>query len=170
MKTGDGFTENVNIDPLINQDAINKVKGLVSEAVDRGAKVLMGGSAVTTAGEQFFEPTILTEVMDKMAIFSNEIFGPVALLFRFKTEEEAVALANDTPFWLAAYFYTQNIGRIWRVGEALEYGLVGINEGLISSEIASFGGMKELGSGREGSKCGIDEYVEIKYLCMGGLA
>ena len=105
-----------------------------------------------------------------MAIFSNEIFGPVAPLFRFSTEEEAVALANDTPFGLAAYFYTQNIGRTWRVGEALEYGLVGINEGLISNEVAPFGGMKESGSGREGSKYGIDEYVEIKYLCMGGLA
>jgi succinate-semialdehyde dehydrogenase/glutarate-semialdehyde dehydrogenase len=170
LKVGDGFAENVNIGPLINQAAMTKVEDLVRDAVDHGAKVIMGGSAATSAGKQFFEPTILTEVTDKMAIFSNEIFGPVAPLFRFKTEEEAVALANDTPFGLAAYFYTQNIGRTWRVGEALEYGLVGINEGLISSEVAPFGGMKESGSGREGSKYGIDEYVEIKYLCMGGLA
>lgn len=170
FKTGDGFTEQVNIGPLINQAAVNKVESLVEDAVSQGAKVRLGGSVASDAGDQFYAPTILTDVTQEMAIFSNEIFGPVAPLFRFSTEEEAVALANDTPFGLAAYFYSQNIGRIWRVGEALEYGLVGINEGLISSEVAPFGGMKESGSGREGSKYGIDEYVEIKYLCMGGLA
>ncbi|MDP5055829.1 MAG: aldehyde dehydrogenase family protein, partial [Marinomonas hwangdonensis] len=117
-----------------------------------------------------FEPTILTGVTEDMDIFSNEIFGPVAPLFKFKTEDDAVAMANNTPFGLASYFYSQNIARIWRVSEALEYGMVGINEGIISSEVAPFGGVKESGSGREGSQYGIDEYVEIKYLCMGGLA
>jgi succinate-semialdehyde dehydrogenase/glutarate-semialdehyde dehydrogenase len=170
FKTGDGFADGVNIGPLINLAAITKVEELVQDAVSHGAKILLGGSTANEAGKQFFEPTILTGVTRDMAIFSNEIFGPVAPLFRFKTEEEAIELANDTPFGLAAYFYTQSIGRTWRVGEALEYGLVGINEGLISSEVAPFGGMKESGSGREGSKYGIDEYVEIKYLCMGGLA
>ena len=121
-------------------------------------------------GKQFFEPTILTNVSEDMTIFSNEIFGPVAPLFRFSTEEEAIAMANNTPFGLAAYFYSQNIARTWRVSEALEYGMVGINEGIISSEVAPFGGVKESGSGREGSQYGIDEYVEIKYLCVGGLA
>ncbi|MEP2616906.1 MAG: NAD-dependent succinate-semialdehyde dehydrogenase [Marinomonas sp.] len=169
FKTGEGFKDGVTIGPLINPSAINKVEELVQDAVSKGAKTLLGGVKANDVGEQFFEPTILTGVTRDMAIFSNEIFGPVAPLFRFSTEEEAVALANDTPFGLAAYFYTQNIGRTWRVGEALEYGLVGINEGLISNEVAPFGGMKESGSGREGSKYGIDEYVEIKYLCMGGL-
>lgn len=170
FKTGDGFEEGVTIGPLINSAAIEKVEELVTDALNKGAKALVGGAKSSEAGAQFFESTILTGVTRDMAIFSNEIFGPVAPLFRFSTEEEAIALANDTPFGLAAYFYTQNIGRTWRVGEALEYGLVGINEGLISNEVAPFGGMKESGSGREGSKYGIDEYVEIKYLCMGGLA
>ncbi|MCV2403544.1 NAD-dependent succinate-semialdehyde dehydrogenase [Marinomonas sp. C2222] len=169
FETGEGFKDGVTIGPLINPAAINKVEELVQDAVRKGAKTLLGGVKACEAGAQFFEPTILTNVTQDMAIFSNEIFGPVAPLFRFSTEGEAIALANDTPFGLAAYFYTQNIGRTWRVGEALEYGLVGINEGLISSEVAPFGGMKESGSGREGSKYGIDEYVEIKYLCMGGL-
>jgi len=170
FKTGDGFDEGVNIGPLINAAAIEKVEALVSNAIEKGAKTLIGGSKASTIGTQFFEPTILTDVTEDMDIFSNEIFGPVAPLFKFKTEEEAVAMANNTPFGLASYFYSQNIGRIWRVSEALEYGMVGINEGIISTEVAPFGGVKESGSGREGSQYGIDEYVEIKYLCMGGLA
>jgi len=170
FKTGDGFAEGVNIGPLINGAAISKVEQLVEDAVSKGAKALIGGGVAQDAGTQFFEPTVLTGVTEAMDIFSNEIFGPVAPLFKFKTEEEAVAMANNTPFGLASYFYSQNLGRIWRVSEALEYGMVGINEGLISSEVAPFGGVKESGSGREGSKYGIDEYVETKYLCMGGLA
>ncbi|AEF53107.1 NAD-dependent succinate-semialdehyde dehydrogenase [Marinomonas posidonica] len=170
FKTGDGFGEGVNIGPLINPAAISKVEQLVENALSNGAKALIGGSVSQEAGAQFFEPTVLTGVTEEMDIFSNEIFGPVAPLFKFKSEEEAVAMANNTPFGLASYFYSQNLGRIWRVSEALEYGMVGINEGLISSEVAPFGGVKESGSGREGSKYGIDEYVETKYLCMGGLA
>jgi succinate-semialdehyde dehydrogenase/glutarate-semialdehyde dehydrogenase len=169
FKTGDGFSDGVSIGPLINNAAISKVEQLVGDAIAKGAKVLIGGSK-STAGERFFKPTILTGVTENMDIFSNEIFGPVAPLFKFKTEEEAVAMANNTPFGLASYFYSQNIARIWRVSEALEYGMVGINEGIISSEVAPFGGVKESGSGREGSQYGIDEFVEIKYMCMGGLA
>lgn len=169
FQTGDGFAEGVNIGPLINPAAIDKVEKLVANAIDKGAKTLIGGSKATSVGTQFFEPTVLTDVTEDMDIFSNEIFGPVAPLFKFKTEEEAVAMANNTPFGLASYFYSQNISRIWRVSEALEYGMVGINEGIISTEVAPFGGVKESGSGREGSQYGIDEYVEIKYLCMGGL-
>lgn len=160
----------MNIGPLINPAAISKVEQLVGDAMAKGAKALIGGSKASAAGAQFFEPTILTGVTEDMDIFSNEIFGPVAPLFKFKTEDEAVAMANNTPFGLASYFYSQNIARVWRVSEALEYGMVGINEGIISSEVAPFGGVKESGSGREGSQYGIDEYVEIKYLCMGGLA
>jgi succinate-semialdehyde dehydrogenase/glutarate-semialdehyde dehydrogenase len=169
FKTGDGFSDGVSIGPLINNAAISKVEQLVSDAIAKGAKTLIGGNK-SAVGERFYEPTILTGVTEDMDIFSNEIFGPVAPLFKFKTEEEAVAMANNTPFGLASYFYSQNIARIWRVSEALEYGMVGINEGIISSEVAPFGGVKESGSGREGSQYGIDEYVEIKYMCMGGLA
>ncbi|MCB5162387.1 NAD-dependent succinate-semialdehyde dehydrogenase [Marinomonas algarum] len=170
FKTGEGFSDGVTIGPLINVAAVNKVEELVKEAVDKGANVLIGGSRASSLGTQFFEPTILTGVTEDMAIFSNEIFGPVAPLFKFSTEEEAVAMANNTPFGLASYFYSQNMSRAWRVSEALEYGMVGVNEGLISNEVAPFGGVKESGSGREGSEYGIDEYIEVKYLCMGGLA
>lgn len=169
MKVGDGQEAGVAIGPLINQAAINKVEELVNGAVVQGAKVLTGGDKASQAGSQFYQATVLTDVTEDMDIFHNEIFGPVAPLFRFKTEEEAIAMANNTPFGLASYFYSQNLSRIWRVSEALEYGMVGINEGIISSEVAPFGGVKESGSGREGSKYGIDEYVETKYLCMGGL-
>ncbi|MBR7888163.1 NAD-dependent succinate-semialdehyde dehydrogenase [Marinomonas sp. A79] len=170
FKTGDGFAKDVSIGPLINTAAVNKVDELVKDAVAKGANILVGGSKATEAGAQFFEPTILTGVTEDMAIFSNEIFGPVAPLFKFTTEDEAVAMANNTPFGLASYFYSQNMARIWRVTEALEYGMVGVNEGLISNEVAPFGGVKESGSGREGSQYGIDEYIEIKYMCIGGLA
>ena len=170
FKTGNGFAEGVNIGPLINSAAIQKVSELVTDAINQGAHALVGGKMMDELGKQFFEPTILINVSEDMAIFANEIFGPVAPLFRFSSEEEAIAMANNTPFGLAAYFYSQNIARTWRVSEALEYGMVGINEGIISSEVAPFGGVKESGSGREGSQYGIDEYVEIKYLCVGGLA
>ncbi|MGO3344558.1 MAG: NAD-dependent succinate-semialdehyde dehydrogenase [Marinomonas sp.] len=169
FKTGDGFSKGVTIGPLINDSAISKVEELVNNAIEHGAKARLGGTK-SAAGDRFFEPTILTGVTEDMDIFSNEIFGPVAPLFKFKTEKEAVDMANNTPFGLASYFYSQNISRAWRVSEALEYGMVGINEGIISSEVAPFGGVKESGSGREGSQYGIDEYVEIKYMCMGGLA
>jgi succinate-semialdehyde dehydrogenase/glutarate-semialdehyde dehydrogenase len=130
--------------------------------------VLCGGRRAQQ-GNAFVEPTILTDVSTEMRVFNEEIFGPVAPVFRFSTEAEAIALANDTPFGLAAYFYSRDIGRVWRVAEALEYGIVGINEGIISTEVAPFGGVKESGNGREGSKYGIEDYLEIKYMCMGGI-
>ena len=140
----------------------------VDDAVSKGAKVIAGGRR-SEMGRCFVEPTILTEVSDDMRVFREEIFGPVAPLFKFKTEEEAIAMANDTEFGLACYFYSRDIGRIWRVGEGLDYGIVGINEGIISNEMAPFGGVKESGQGREGSKYGLDDYMEIKYMCMGGI-
>ena len=133
-----------------------------------GAKVATGGQP-SPQGDCFYEPTVLLDVTNDMPIAKEEIFGPVSPLIRFETEEEAIALANDTEVGLAAYFYSRDLGRSWRVSEALEYGMVGINEGIISNEAAPFGGVKESGFGREGSKYGIDDYVEIKYLCMGGL-
>ncbi|MCV2403759.1 NAD-dependent succinate-semialdehyde dehydrogenase [Marinomonas sp. C2222] len=169
LKVGDGLTDGVNIGPLINSAAINKVNELVKDALEKGAKALIGGKG-NDSGKQFYEPTVLTNVTADMDIFSNEIFGPVAPLFKFSTEEEAIAMANDTPFGLASYFYSKDMSRIWRVSEALEYGMVGMNEGIISTEVAPFGGIKESGSGREGSSYGIDEYTEIKYICMGGLS
>lgn len=170
LKTADGFSENAKIGPLINSAAIDKVQQLIDQAVANGAKILIGGTTASDVGAQFFQPTVLTDVTDDMSIFSSEIFGPVAPLFRFNSEQQAIDMANDTPFGLASYFYSENMARIWRVSEALEYGIVGVNEGLISSEVAPFGGVKESGSGREGSKYGIDEYVEIKYICLGGLS
>ena len=133
-----------------------------------GAKVVIGGKR-SALGGTFFEPTVLTDVTTDMVITKEETFGPVAPLYRFKTDDEAIKMANDTEFGLAAYFYSRDIGRIWRVAEGLEYGIVGINEGIISTEIAPFGGMKESGIGREGSKYGIEEFLEVKYLCMGGI-
>ncbi len=154
--------------PLIDDAAVQKVESHVSDAIAKGAKVLVGGHRHALGG-RFYEPTILTEVTTGMAIAHEETFGPVAPLFRFRTEAEAIALANDTEFGLAAYFYGRDIARIWRVAEALEYGIVGINSGLISTEVAPFGGVKQSGIGREGSKYGIDEYLEIKYMCFGGI-
>lgn len=168
FKVGEGTIPGVHIGPLINKAAVEKVDQLVSGALKGGAKALVGGKR-STQGELFYSPTILTGVTADMAIFNEEIFGPVAPLFRFKTEAEAIAMANATPYGLAAYFYAGDLARIWRVAEGLEYGMVGINEGLISTEVAPFGGVKESGTGREGSKYGIDEYLEIKYLCMGGI-
>ena len=156
------------IGPLIDMKAVEKVEEHIGDAVKKGAEVVVGGHRHALGGT-FFEPTVLTGVTTDMLIAREETFGPVAPLFRFKTEEEAIAMANDTEFGLAAYFYSRDVGRIWRVAEALEYGIVGINEGIISTEVAPFGGMKQSGMGREGSKYGIEEYLEIKYLCLGGI-
>ena len=168
LQVGNGMDSGVTIGPLVNVKAVNDVDELVSQSVSAGAKVAIGGQA-HELGSCFYQPTVLTEVTSSMAVFRNEIFGPVAPVVRFKTEEEAIRMANDTEFGLASYFYTRDIGRVWRVAEALEYGIVGINEGIISNEMAPFGGVKESGSGREGSKYGIEDYVEIKYMLMGGL-
>jgi succinate-semialdehyde dehydrogenase / glutarate-semialdehyde dehydrogenase len=148
--------------------AVEKVEAHIADAVKKGAKVVIGGKRAAQGGS-FFEPTVLTDVTTDMVITHEETFGPVAPLYRFKSEDEAIKMANDTEFGLASYFYSRDIGRIWRVAEALEYGIVGINEGIISTEIAPFGGMKESGIGREGSKYGIEEFLEVKYLCMGGI-
>jgi len=168
LKVGNGLTEGIQQGPLINQAAVQKVEMHIHDAVTQGARIRCGGKRHLLGGT-FFEPTVLTEVTPTMRIAKEETFGPVAPLFRFNTEEEAIALANDTPAGLAAYCYTRDLGRAWRLAEALEYGMVGINEGLISTEVAPFGGMKESGLGREGSKYGIDDYLEIKYVCLGGL-
>ncbi|WP_028671319.1 NAD-dependent succinate-semialdehyde dehydrogenase [Saccharospirillum impatiens] len=168
LKVGNGLDDGVTIGPLINEAGIEKVEALLSDATDQGARILLGGKR-HSLGRSFFEPTVLADVTPGMRVSQEEIFGPITALTRFKTEEEAVTLANDTPFGLAAYFYSNNHARIWRVAEDLEYGMVGINEGIISTEVAPFGGVKESGLGREGSHYGIDEYLELKYLCMGGL-
>ena len=165
FKVGNGMEPGVVIGPLIDEAAVKKVEEHVSDALAKGAKVAMGGKRHALGG-LFFEPTILTNVNPSMKVTKEETFGPVAPLFRFKSEEEAIRLANDTEFGLASYFYARDLGRVWRVAEALEYGMVGINTGLISTAEAPFGGVKESGLGREGSKYGIDEYLEIKYLCM----
>ncbi|GAB7544686.1 NAD-dependent succinate-semialdehyde dehydrogenase [Cupriavidus sp. 8B] len=168
FRVGNGFETSVTHGPLINAAAMEKVKEHIADAKGRGAKVLVGGQPHPLGG-LFFEPTVMTEVTSAMRIASEETFGPVAPLFRFSTDEQAVELANATESGLAAYFYTRDIGRVWRVAESLEYGMVGINTGLISNEVAPFGGMKQSGLGREGSQYGIDEYLEMKYLCMGGI-
>jgi succinate-semialdehyde dehydrogenase/glutarate-semialdehyde dehydrogenase len=155
--------------PLIDDRAVEKVESHIADATAKGARILVGGKRHSRGG-RFFEPTILTGVTPAMAVAKEETFGPVAPLFRFSTEADAIALANDTEFGLAAYFYGRDIGRIWRVAEALEYGIVGINTGIISTEVAPFGGVKESGLGREGSKYGMDEFLEIKYLCIGGIS
>ena len=169
LQTGPGLEPGATQGPLIDDRAVEKVESHIRDATSKGAKVLVGGRRHRLGG-RFFETTVLTEVTPSMMIAREETFGPVAPLFRFKTEEDAVALANDTEFGLASYFYGRDIGRIWRVAEALEYGIVGINTGLISTEVAPFGGVKESGLGREGSKYGTEEFLEIKYLCLGGIA
>src|SRR5215813_4318068 len=168
LKVGPGTEAGVQIGPLIDDKAVAKVEEHVQDALAKGAKVLVGGKKHQLGG-LFYEPTLLTEVNTKMKVTREETFGPVAPLFRFKTEEEGIAMANDTEFGLASYFYARDVGRIWRVGEGLESGMVGINTGLISNEVAPFGGVKESGIGREGSKYGIEEFVEVKYLCLGGI-
>jgi succinate-semialdehyde dehydrogenase/glutarate-semialdehyde dehydrogenase len=168
MKVGNGMEPGVSQGPLINADAVKKVEEHIADALKRGASVVTGGHRHKLGGT-FFEPTILANVPNDAMIFREETFGPVAPLFRFKTEEEAIKLANDTEFGLASYFYARDVGRIFRVAEALEYGIIGINEGIISTEVAPFGGMKSSGLGREGSKYGIEDYLEIKYLALGGI-
>lgn len=165
LKVGDGRQEGSTQGPLIDEDAIAKVQSHIADATEKGATIRIGGQR-SELGGTFFEPTVLTGVTQDMKVSKEETFGPLAPLFRFKTEDEAVAMANDTEFGLAAYLFTQSTARQWRVGEALEYGMVGINTGAISNEVAPFGGVKQSGLGREGSKFGIEEYVEMKYLCV----
>ena len=168
LSLGHGLTEGVNIGPMISSTAVDDVNKLVTESIAQGAKVLLGGQR-DSAGDTFYQPTILTNVSNDMPVARNEIFGPVSPIIAFSDEDEVLAMANDSEYGLAAYFYSRDIGRVWRVAEGLEYGIVGINEGLISNAAAPFGGVKQSGSGREGSKYGLDDYLEIKYLCMGGL-
>ncbi|NQW12368.1 MAG: NAD-dependent succinate-semialdehyde dehydrogenase [Alphaproteobacteria bacterium] len=169
MKQGGGFEDGVLLGPLIEGSAVDKVEEHVQDAVGKGAKVALGGQRLTSMGPNFYKPTVLTGATPDMKIFREETFGPVAPLFRFKDEDEVIRLANDTEYGLASYFYARDLGRVWRVAEALEYGMVGVNEGVISTEVAPFGGMKESGLGREGSKYGTEEFVEVKYILMGGL-
>jgi succinate-semialdehyde dehydrogenase / glutarate-semialdehyde dehydrogenase len=168
LKVGRGTDAGVTAGPLIDENALAKVEEHVADVVAHGGKVLVGGKRHALGG-RFFEPTVVTGVTNKMKVAKEETFGPLAPLFRFKTDDEAIAMANDTEFGLAAYFYSRDLARVWKVAEALETGIVGINTGLISNEVAPFGGVKQSGLGREGSKYGIDDFVEIKYLCMGGL-
>ncbi|MCW3641214.1 MULTISPECIES: NAD-dependent succinate-semialdehyde dehydrogenase [Burkholderia] len=168
LKVGNGMEAGVELGPLINEDAVLKLEQHIADAQAKGAQVATGGRRHAMGGS-FFEPTVLTDVSRDTLIFSEETFGPVAPLFRFDTEDEAISLANDTPFGLASYVYTRDVGRIFRVVEGLDFGMVGVNEGLISTEVAPFGGVKLSGLGREGSKYGIDEYLEIKYVALGGL-
>ena len=167
LKVGDGTEAGVTTGPLINRAAVAKVEEHIADARRQGRAG--SWSAASALGGNFFEPTLLTGVTPAMAVAREETFGPVAPLFRFKTEEEAIAMANATEFGLACYFYARDIGRVWRVAEALEYGMVGVNEGIISTAEAPFGGVKESGLGREGSHHGVEEYLEMKYLLMGGL-
>ena len=168
LQVGSGLSEGVTQGPLINMAAVEKVEEHIQDAIDKGARLVVGGERHPLGG-QFFRPTILAEVTPEMKISSEETFGPVAPLFRFDTENEAIEMANNTEFGLAAYFFSRDIGRVWRVSEALEYGIVGINEGIISTEVAPFGGYKESGLGREGAREGLGEFLETKYLCMGGI-
>lgn len=166
LKVADGTSEGAEIGPLIDEAAVSKVEQLVGDALSRGGRIVVGGRRHALGGT-FFEPTVIAGATPQMDIFNEEIFGPVAPVVRFESEAEAIRLANSTQYGLAAYFYGRDISRVWRVAEALEFGIVGINQGLISTEVAPFGGMKESGNGREGSKYGIEDYLEIKYLCMG---
>ncbi len=168
LRVGNGMDEGVTQGPLINGDALQKVEDHVADALQRGARVVTGGKRHALGGN-FYEPTILADVPREADIFRDETFGPVAPLFRFSTEDEALEMANDTEFGLAAYFYTRDVGRVFRVAEGIEAGIIGINEGIISTEVAPFGGVKSSGLGREGSKYGIEDYLEIKYLCLGGV-
>lgn len=168
IKVGDGTAAGVTQGPLIDDAAVDKVKEHIDDALTKGAKVVAGGNKHSLGG-LFFEPTVLTEVTSAMKVAKEETFGPLAPLFRFKTEEEVIAMANDTEYGLAAYFYSRDLGRVWRVAESLEYGMVAINTGILSNEAAPFGGVKQSGLGREGAKYGLDDYLEIKYMLMGGI-
>jgi succinate-semialdehyde dehydrogenase/glutarate-semialdehyde dehydrogenase len=168
LKVGNGFEPGVQQGPLIDQAAVEKVEEHIQDAVSKGGRVLLGGKR-HALGQTFFQPTVIANVTPEMKVAKEETFGPLAPLFRFQTDEQAIEMANDTEFGLASYFYGRDIGRIWRAAEGLESGMVGINTGLISNEVAPFGGVKQSGLGREGSHYGIEEFVEIKYLCFGGL-
>lgn len=168
LKVGNGLEDKTEVGPLINEAAVAKVERHIADAAEKGAKVVCGGSR-HSLGLTFFQPTVIADAKPGMQIAQEETFGPIAALFRFKTEDEAVALANDTPYGLAAYFYSRDLGQIWRVAEQIEAGMIGINEGLISSEVIPFGGVKESGFGREGGSQGIEDYMQTKYLCMGGI-
>jgi succinate-semialdehyde dehydrogenase/glutarate-semialdehyde dehydrogenase len=168
LEIGNGLDNGIIIGPMISSQAVNDVDKLVQASIAAGAKVILGAKK-DPAGENFYQPTILSHVTNDMPVAKNEIFGPVSPIIAFDNEAEVIAMANDTEFGLAAYFYARDIGRIWRVAEGLEYGMIGINEGIISNAAAPFGGVKQSGSGREGSKYGLDDYLEIKYLCLGGL-
>lgn len=168
LKLGNGMDQGVNLGPLIDHKAVKTVCEFIDDAVAKGATIRAGGGP-SDLGDCFVEPTLLTEVNPSMRVFSEEIFGPVAPIFKFSTEDQVIQLANDTEFGLAAYFYSRDVGRIYRVAEQLEFGIVGINEGVVSNEMAPFGGVKESGNGREGSKYGLDDYLEIKYICIGGI-
>ena len=169
LKIGNGAADGVEIGPLVNARAAKGVRAIIKDALDKGAVMTAGKQPAADDGSNFITPVVLTNVTPDMRVFTDEIFGPVAPIFKFEDEDEVIALANDTPFGLAAYFYSRDIGRVWRVGEALEYGMVGINTGAISNEMAPFGGVKESGQGREGSKYGLDDYLEIKSLTLGGI-
>ncbi len=168
LKVGNGAEEGVVVGPLIDDKAANGVLDFIDDAVAKGATIVTGGGR-SVLGGSFIDPTILINVTRNMRVFSEEIFGPVAPLFKFETEAEVIEMANDTEFGLAAYFYSRDIGRVYRVSEQLEYGIIGVNEGIISNEMAPFGGMKESGAGREGSKYGMDDYMDLKYVCVGGI-
>jgi succinate-semialdehyde dehydrogenase/glutarate-semialdehyde dehydrogenase len=168
LRPAPGLEEGATQGPLIDDRALQKVEEHVADALSKGARVVIGGKRHSRGG-RFYEPTVLVDVTPSMLVANEETFGPVAPLFRFRTEEEAMALANATPFGLASYFYGRDIGRVWRVAEGLESGIVGVNTGIISTEVAPFGGVKESGLGREGSKYGIEEFLEIKYICLGGI-
>ena len=168
LHVGKGVDSGVTIGPMIDGKAVEKVEEHIADALSKGANIKMGGKR-HSLGHSFFEPTILTDVTQNMLVAKEETFGPLAPLFKFDSEEEVIQYANDTEFGLASYFYSRDIGRIFRVSEALEYGMVGVNTGLISNEIAPFGGVKQSGLGREGSKYGIEDYLVIKYTCLGGL-
>lgn len=168
LKVGDGLKEDVQQGPMIDMGAVEKVEEHIADAVGKGARIACGGKRHHLGGS-FFEPTVVADVTPEMLVAREETFGPLAPLFKFETDADAIRMANDTEFGLASYFYSRDINRIWKVAEALEYGMVGINTGLISTEVAPFGGVKESGIGREGSKYGIEEFLEIKYLCMGGI-
>jgi succinate-semialdehyde dehydrogenase/glutarate-semialdehyde dehydrogenase len=168
LKVGDGMEDGVNQGPLIDAQALKKVESHIADALAKGAKVVLGGKRHALGGT-FFEPTVLKDVTTDMLLAHEETFGPVAPLFRFKTEQDAVRIANDTQYGLAGYFYSRDVGRIWRVAEALECGMVGVNTGIISNEVTPFGGVKQSGIGREGSKYGIEEFVQVKYICLGGI-
>ena len=168
LKVGDGTVSGTEIGPLINESAVNDVNELVQTSIEQGATLEVGGKRLPN-GRNFYEPTILSGVTNDMAVAKNEIFGPVSAIIAFDSEQEVIGYANDTEYGLAAYFYSRDIGRIWRIAEALEYGMVGINEAILSNATAPFGGVKQSGNGREGSKYGLDDYLTIKYLCMGGI-